>query len=259
MRVAAVIPARMQSVRLPGKPLQPIAGVPMIVRVLDRARACPELDRIIVATDSEAIVRVVENHGGEAWLTSPDHRTGSDRVAEVATRLDEELILNLQGDEPLLPKSTVRALVNHGVSCPELTVVTAVIPLRWEHDVVNPNIVKAVGTEQGRALYFSRYPVPYCKAKPLDLSAEQPAQRACPGYFKHIGIYLYRREFLLKYVRLRATPLEIAESLEQLRILENGYPIHLVTVQEDSVSVDTPEDLAVVEALVSSGEKDSIA
>ena len=259
MRVAAVIPARMQSVRLPGKPLQLIAGVPMIVRVLERARACPELDRIIVATDSDAIVRVVERHGGEAWLTSPDHRTGSDRVAEVAARLDEELILNLQGDEPLLPRSTVRALVNHGTACPELTVVTAIIPLRREHDVVNPNIVKAVGTEQGRALYFSRYPIPYRKVRPLDLTIDQSEQRACAGYFKHIGIYLYRREFLLKYVRLRPTPLEIAESLEQLRILENGYPIQLVTVEEDSVSVDTPEDLAVVEAMVSSGNRNSIA
>jgi 3-deoxy-manno-octulosonate cytidylyltransferase (CMP-KDO synthetase) len=147
MKVAAVIPARMQSARLPGKPLQLISGVPMILRVLDRARACPELHRIIVATDSEEIVRVVEGNGGEAWMTSPDHRTGSDRVAEVAERLHDDLILNLQGDEPLLPISTVRALVNYGLAREELTMATAVIPLRWERDVVNPNIVKAVGTE----------------------------------------------------------------------------------------------------------------
>jgi 3-deoxy-manno-octulosonate cytidylyltransferase (CMP-KDO synthetase) len=259
MKVAAVIPARMKSARLPGKPLQLISGVPMILRVLDRARACPELHRIIVATDSEEILRVVEKNGGEAWMTSPDHRTGSDRVAEVAERLDEDLILNLQGDEPLLPISTVRTLVNHGLARKELTMATAVIPLRWESDVVNPNIVKAVGTQEGRALYFSRYPIPYCKSKPLDLGAGPHSQRACAGYFKHIGIYLYRRDFLLKYIRLDPTPLEIAESLEQLRILENGYPIDLVTVAEDSVSVDTPEDLAIVEALIKSSEKNSTA
>ena len=259
MKVAAVIPARMQSARLPGKPLQLISGVPMILRVLDRARACPELHRIIVATDSEEILRVVEENGGEAWMTSPEHRTGSDRVAEVAERLDEDLILNLQGDEPLLPISTVRALVNHGLAREGLTMATAVIPLHWERDVVNPNIVKAVGTQEGRALYFSRYPIPYCKSKPLDLTAGPHSQRASAGYFKHIGIYLYRRDFLLKYIRLDPTPLEIAESLEQLRILENGYPIDLVTVAEDSVSVDTAEDLAIVEALIKSCEKNSTA
>jgi 3-deoxy-manno-octulosonate cytidylyltransferase (CMP-KDO synthetase) len=134
---------------------------------------------------------------------------------------------------------------------------TPVIPLRWEHDVVNPNIVKAVGTQEGKALYFSRYPIPYCKSNPLDLTAGPHSPRACAGYFKHIGIYLYRRDFLLKYIRLAPTPLEIAESLEQLRILENGYPIDLVTVAEDSVSVDTPEDLATVEVLIRKSEKNS--
>jgi 3-deoxy-manno-octulosonate cytidylyltransferase (CMP-KDO synthetase) len=117
--------------------------------------------------------------------------------------------------------------------------------------------VKAVGTPDGKALYFSRYPIPYCKLKPLDLTAGPHSPRACAGYFKHIGIYLYRRDFLLKYIRLAPTPLEIAESLEQLRILENGYPIDLVTVAEDSVSVDTPEDLAIVEVLLRKSEKNS--
>src|SRR5262245_26841132 len=251
MRVAAVIPARMQSVRLPGKPLRTIGGVPMIVRVLDRARSCPELDRIIVATDSPEIARAVEAAGGEAWMTSANHCTGSDRVAEVAARLDEHLILNLQGDEPLLPRSTVTRLVEFARGRDDLTVATAVIPLREETDVVNPNIVKAIRGRSGKALYFSRYPVPYRKAAPLDLGRPRSG-RVHDGYFKHVGIYLYRREFLLRFVTLEPTALELSESLEQLRILEHGYPIYLVEVIEDSVSVDTPEDLAHVEALVES-------
>jgi 3-deoxy-manno-octulosonate cytidylyltransferase (CMP-KDO synthetase) len=250
MKVAAVIPARMQSTRLPGKPLRRIAGVPMIVRVLDRARACTGLDRIVVATDSREIKDVVEACGGEAWLTSPLHRTGSDRVAEVAERLPEELILNLQGDEPLLPASTVDALVRFGRGCAGLTVATAAIPLLRETDVVNPNIVKVVCSLAGKALYFSRYPLPYRKSEPLALGAASRPDVVCHGYFKHVGIYLYRKDFLLRYVRLNSGPLEISESLEQLRILEHGFPIFVVQVQEDSISVDTEEDLAEVEAIL---------
>ncbi len=254
MKVAAVIPARLQSVRLPGKPLRLIGGVPMILRVLERARACPELDRIIVATDSEEICRVVESAGGEARMTSPDHRTGSDRVAEVAEKLAEDFILNLQGDEPLLSTSTVRDLVQFGMAFKDLTVATAMIPLTHEGDVVNPNIVKVVGTISGRAIYFSRLPIPYNKESPLNLNADRHSSRVFHGFFKHLGIYLYRRTFLLDFVRMKPTPLELSESLEQLRILEHGLPIYLVKVSEDSMSVDTPEDLAVVELLVATQE-----
>jgi 3-deoxy-manno-octulosonate cytidylyltransferase (CMP-KDO synthetase) len=222
----------------------------MIIRVLSRARACPEIDRIIVATDSEEIRSVVQDFGGEAWLTSPLHRTGSDRVAEVADHLSEELILNLQGDEPLLPASTVQGLVSYGRSCPDLTVATARVALPRESDIVNPNIVKVVADSSGRALYFSRHPIPYCKQQPLELTGEVRAGSERRGYFKHVGIYLYRREFLLQYVRMESGPLEISESLEQLRILEHGYPVYLVEVAEDSVSVDTEADLAEVEELV---------
>jgi 3-deoxy-manno-octulosonate cytidylyltransferase (CMP-KDO synthetase) len=253
MRVAAVIPARMQSTRLPGKPLRRIAGVPMIVRVLERARLCPGLDRIIVATDSEEIVRTVQESGGEAWMTSPSHRTGSDRVAEVAEKLSEELILNLQGDEPLLPTSTVAALSTFGRACPDLAVVTAAIPLSRLRDAANPNIVKVVCDRAGRALYFSRWAVPYDRMNPVPMGEGRDSSRPCEGYLKHIGIYLYKREFLLKYVKMEPGVLERAESLEQLRILEHGYRIHVVKVAEDSVSVDTPEDLAEVESLVRAG------
>ncbi len=250
MKVAAVIPARLQSTRLPRKPLLPIDGIPMILRVLERAKACVELDRVIVATDSEEIAQIVRGGGGEAWMTSLLHHTGSDRVAEVAAQLTEELILNLQGDEPLLPVSTVGELVRFAQTRSSLTVVTAKVPLRSEAEIVNPNIVKVVTATDGRALYFSRYPLPYRKAVPLDLDADASCRRIHDGYYKHVGIYLYRREFLLEYVRMVPTPLERSESLEQLRILEHGYPVFVVEVPEDSVSVDTPEDLAQVERMI---------
>ena len=248
MRVAAVIPARMQSSRLPGKPLLRIAGVPMIVRVLERAQACPGLGRIIVATDSEEILSTVERAGGEARMTSSSHRTGSDRVAEVAESLSEEMILNLQGDEPLVPASTLSALIEFGNAHPDLLMATAAVPLREEKDILNPNIVKTVFSPDGRALYFSRCPIPYVKAHPLG-SGARPAERE-RRHYKHIGIYLYRRDFLLRFVSLPPTPLEVAESLEQLRVLEHGYPVHVIPVREDSISVDTREDLELVESIL---------
>ena len=254
MKVAAVIPARMQSVRLPGKPLRLINGVPMIVRVVKRAMTCPGVGRVIVATDSEEIKRVVEAGGGEAWMTSTDHRSGSDRVAEVAEKLSEDLILNLQGDVPLLPASTVAELIQFAVQCKELTVATAVIPLQHEGDIVNPHIVKVVGTRSGRALYFSRFPIPYRSGDPLNLNADRHSSRVCHGYYKHIGIYVYSRKFLLQFVRLEPAPLELSESLEQLRTLEHGYPVYLVKVTEDSIGVDTPEDLSAAEVLAAAQE-----
>jgi 3-deoxy-manno-octulosonate cytidylyltransferase (CMP-KDO synthetase) len=257
MKVAAVIPARRKSTRLPGKHLLPIAGVPLIVRVMERARSCPEIDRIIVATDDEEIRRVVQKSGGEAWLTSANHRTGSDRIAEVAARLDHDLIFNIQGDEPLLATSTIAALIRFGLACPQLTVVTAVVPITAERDIINSNIVKAVVSCDGRALYFSRYPIPYHRSNPADLCAHD-SNRSMEGYYKHLGIYLYGREFLLKYVGLQQTPLELAESLEQLRVLEHGFPIYAIPVTEDSMHIDSPEDIAAAEAkILAQGEKNS--
>ena len=254
MKTAAVIPARMHSSRLPGKPLLKIAGVPMILRVIDRARACHALTRVIVATDSEEIKATVREAGGEAWLTSPLHKTGSDRVAEVAAGLSEELILNLQGDEPLVPVSTLASLVEFGQRCPELTVATPMIPLRDEADILNPNIVKVVVARNGRALYFSRHAIPYVKPALAGAFSADGSGVAQPRHFKHVGIYLYRREFLLRFVSLPPTPLEMSESLEQLRVLEHGYPVYMVPVAEDSISVDTAEDLLVVERMISAAE-----
>jgi 3-deoxy-manno-octulosonate cytidylyltransferase (CMP-KDO synthetase) len=231
----------------------------MILRVLERARSCPELHRVIVATDSEEIRNVVQDSGGEAWLTSPHHRTGSDRVAEVAGKLSEEWILNLQGDEPLLPVSTVRSLIKSGTGVRNLTMASAMVPLPREADILNPHIVKVVVNARGEALYFSRCPIPYRKHSPLDPAAADREARFCTGYFKHVGIYLYRREFLLQYVRLAPTPLELSESLEQLRVLEHGYPIHMVQVEQDSISVDTPEDAHLVESIILGQSHDRVS
>jgi 3-deoxy-manno-octulosonate cytidylyltransferase (CMP-KDO synthetase) len=249
MKIAAVIPARMHSRRLPGKPLLTIAGVPMILRVIERATACDALTRVIVATDSEEIRATVLKAGCEACMTSPLHKTGSDRVAEVASGLSEELILNLQGDEPLVPVSTLNALAAFGREFPDLTVATPMVPLRSEADIINPNIVKVVAARDGRALYFSRYAIPYVKPPANGGHAAMPAG-AAPPHFKHVGIYLFRREFLLRFVSLPPTPLELSESLEQLRVLEHGYPVYMVPVAEDSISVDTEEDLLVAEKLI---------
>ena len=253
MKIAAVIPARIRSSRLPGKPLLKIGGIPMILRVLERAAACEALTRVIVATDSEEIRSTVLEAGGEACMTSPLHKTGSDRVAEVAAGLSEELILNLQGDEPLVPVSTLNALAAFGRKFPDLTVATPMVPLRSQADILNPNIVKVVAARDGRALYFSRYAIPYVKPP---ANGEFPAlpTAAAPPHFKHVGIYLFRREFLLRFVSLPPTPLELSESLEQLRVLEHGYPVYMVPVIEDSISVDTAEDLHAVEKMIREAE-----
>jgi 3-deoxy-manno-octulosonate cytidylyltransferase (CMP-KDO synthetase) len=178
-------------------------------------------------------------------------------VAEVAEKLSEELILNLQGDEPLLPASTVRSLVEFGRARPDLTVVTPMVPLHREAEILNPNNVKVIADQDGKALYFSRCPIPYCKQAPLGEGRAGLIPSSHPGYFKHVGVYLFRREFLLQYVRMAPTPLELSESLEQLRVLENGYPIYLVRVDEDSIGVDSPEDLAVVESLLAIRDPDA--
>jgi 3-deoxy-manno-octulosonate cytidylyltransferase (CMP-KDO synthetase) len=250
--VATVIPARLKSQRLPGKPLQKIAGVPMILRVIERVRRCRALDPIIVATDSPEIYDVVRASGGDVQMTSADHRSGSDRVAEVAARLPHPFILNVQGDEPLLPLSTLERIVQCAAEIPFLQVATAMVAIRDESEIVDPNVVKVVSDGSGKALYFSRCPIPYRREAPPATTAARVQAHSCAGYCKHIGIYLFRRDFLLEFVRWPATPLETSESLEQLRILERGHTIHVVEVPEDSPSVDTPEDLARVEALVQS-------
>ena len=240
MRTLCVIPARYASTRLPGKPLADICGRPMISRVYDRVKKAERLDDVVVATDDERIVEAVEKHGGKAIMTRKDHPTGTDRLAEVATRYaDAELIINVQGDEPLIAPSVIDGLVGAFDDDKEPSMATVMTEITDEDEAKNPNNVKVVTDKNGYALYFSRSLLPY------------PRIAGKAKVHKHIGIYAYRRDFLLKYAKLAPTPLEEAESLEQLRALENGYKIKVIETKEKFVGVDTAEDLAKVNEIYS--------
>ena len=232
MKTVCIIPARYASTRLPGKPLLKIAGKPMIWHVVEQVRQARQVDRIIVATDDERIFNTVCDFGGEAWLTRADHPTGTDRLAEVAKKLSEaELILNVQGDEPLIQPQAIDALAEAFADRPELKMATLMTPLA-EEEICNPAVVKVVASLDGHALYFSRSPIPYRQNSGADSQI-----------FKHIGAYAYRHDFLLQFASLAPTPLELTESLEQLRALEHGYRIRLIETPFRSVGVDTPEDM----------------
>lgn len=234
MRTLCVIPARYASTRLPGKPLADICGKPMICRVLERASRAQKTEKVIVATDDERIYDAVRAEGGEAILTRADHPTGTDRLAEVAEAYPEvDLIVNVQGDEPLIEPSVIDDLIAPFEMDENLPMATVMVRMDDAAEQLNPNNVKVIVDKLGYALYFSRSLVPY------------PRAVAGPVY-KHIGIYAYRRDFLLRYARLEPTPLERAESLEQLRALENGYGIRVLETDCRFVGVDTPEDLALV-------------
>ena len=231
MKVLCVIPARFASTRLPGKPLKDIAGKPMVVRVYERASQAGLVDETLVATDAERIKDAVEAAGGRAMLTRADHATGTDRLAEVAEAYPQvDLIVNVQGDEPLIEPGLIDQLAGLFADEPDLQMATVKTEMKDEDEQRNPNNVKVVCDKAGYALYFSRSLMPY------------PRKGGCPVY-KHIGIYAYRREFLLKYAKMEPTPLEKAESLEQLRALENGFRIKVVETKASFVGVDTPEDL----------------
>ena len=241
MKILCVIPARYASTRLPGKPLRDIAGKPMICRVYDRAAQARSLSGVVVATDDERILQTVEKHGGRAMMTAKDHPTGTDRLAEVASAYsDVDLIINVQGDEPLIEPDLIDELGRAFETDAELQMATVMTPITEEAEQKNPNNVKVVTDKNGYALYFSRSLLPY------------PRNVVGTPVYKHIGIYAYRREFLLAYAKMKPTPLERAESLEQLRALENGYRIKCIETTARFVGVDTPEDLAKVNEIYKS-------
>jgi 3-deoxy-manno-octulosonate cytidylyltransferase (CMP-KDO synthetase) len=243
MKVYGIIPARYGSTRLPGKILVDIAGKPMIQHVYERARRSPSLDRLIVATDDDRTYRKVLEFGGEAVQTSPRHPSGTDRAAEAVQILgarESDLIVNIQGDQPLFEPGMVDEIVGPFRNAPELSMGALVYPIRTREELVNPSVVKVVVDRLGFALYFSRSPMPYV------IASATP-----PRYFKHIGPYAYRAGFLLRFTRIEPGELERAESLEQLRALENGYRIRIVETRYDSREVDTPEDLEEVRGLIS--------
>ncbi|HKS43322.1 MAG TPA: 3-deoxy-manno-octulosonate cytidylyltransferase [Blastocatellia bacterium] len=248
----AIIPARFHSTRLPGKPLLPLAKIPMIMHVVERARGARFVSRVIVATDDERILEAVRSHGGEARLTSPDAQSGTDRVAEVAATLDAELIVNVQGDEPLIAAATIDAAVEPLINDSEIQISTTSEPINSIEDVFNPNVVKVATDAQGFALYFSRSPVPYVRLAP-GLTLEQTLQRdttLLSNYRKHSGLYAYRSRFLQQFARMEQSRLERLECLEQLRALENGFRIQVVEVDHAAIGVDTEQDYERVKRLI---------
>jgi 3-deoxy-manno-octulosonate cytidylyltransferase (CMP-KDO synthetase) len=246
-----IIPARLASTRLPNKPLADLGGKPMVVRVAERAKEGGAA-RIVVATDHDSIKEACEQHGIEAFMTRADHPSGTDRIAEVARAINlapDAVVVNLQGDEPLIdPQLLQAAAARIGADVP---MSTCAHPLHDAADAFNPNVVKVVLDKQGRALYFSRATIPWHR----DAFAKD--QSALPaGYvpLRHIGLYAYRNDFLQAYPALEVSPLEGVEALEQLRVLWHGYPIAVhVTDSAPAAGVDTPEDLARVQALYKSG------
>jgi 3-deoxy-manno-octulosonate cytidylyltransferase (CMP-KDO synthetase) len=238
MRLVALIPARYASTRLPGKALAPILGKPLIQWVYEQAQKVPDWDGLYVATDDERIRQCVAGFGGEAVMTRAEHASGSDRLAEAAARLGlapEDIVINIQGDQPVFPPELIGALAARLRGEPDAVMATPVKRLTDPAAAQNPNVVKAVFDRQGRALYFSRSPLPFWR------------DGAAPYFYKHIGIYAYRAGFLHTFVSLPPGRWEEAEKLEQLRALEHGFPIHVVETAADTLEVDTPEDLRRVE------------
>jgi 3-deoxy-manno-octulosonate cytidylyltransferase (CMP-KDO synthetase) len=253
LAIVAIIPARFASTRLPGKPLSEIHGKTMIERVCERARAAREVSRVVVATDDERIAAAVRGFGGEAAMTSPAHASGTDRVAEAARRIDAEIVVNVQGDEPMLDPGAVDAAVRALVDDPALPMATPSLPLRRADEMLSSSVVKVVVDARGDALYFSRSPIPSVRlGAATDPRASAEAAVAGGLARKHVGLYAYRREALLLFASLPPSPLEKAEGLEQLRALHHGMRIRVVPVDgEGGVAVDTPEDLERVRALLS--------
>jgi len=238
VKVVAIIPARYGSTRFPGKPLARLRGKPMIQHVYERTALVRGLAQVLVATDDERIAQTVRGFGGNVVMTRADHPTGTDRLAEVAQGLDAEIIVNVQGDLPFFPPAMVEDTVTALTRSPTAALSTVKTPIHELAEWHNPNVVKVVTDRDGYALYFSRSPIPFYR----DQGPGVEGQGKVFGY-RHIGLYVYRRDFLLAFTRLPATPLETAEKLEQLRALEWGYKITVSETDRPTVEVDTPDDL----------------
>ncbi|HVS21555.1 MAG TPA: 3-deoxy-manno-octulosonate cytidylyltransferase [Pyrinomonadaceae bacterium] len=253
-KVVAVIPARYNSTRLPGKPLLRIGGRPLVAWVVERALAARTVSRAIVATDDARIFDAVSAAGFEAMMTRGDHASGTDRVAEVARTLDAEIIVNVQGDEPLIEPETIDRAVNALIDDREAEVATTCEPIDDVADVLSPAVVKVVVDNEGRALQFSRNPIPFPNQGVEWHGSIEAALRKEPAllltFRKHTGLYVYRREFLLQFTTWPQSELERRESLEQLRALERGVKIRVVEAASPSIGVDTIEDLERVRAIV---------
>lgn len=231
MKTVAVIPARFASTRFPGKPLALINGRPMVQRVYEQCAKAKLVDRIIVATEDERIIDCVTGFGGEAVMTSSKHHSGTDRVIEAVKNIKCDIVVNVQGDEPFIDPSSIDKVVKPFSEDRSVQVATPAVKFKNIDDVKDPNKVKVIVDKNGYGIYFSRSPIPF----------DGYEERF--NYLKHIGIYSFRKNFLLKFGSLKKTPLELKERLEQLRIIENGYKIKVVLIGKDSIAIDTPEDI----------------
>src|SRR5580765_2302605 len=237
-KILGVIPARFSSTRFPGKVLAPIAGKTMLQHVYERAALSTYLTSILIATDDERVYSAAKNFGARVRMTRSDHLSGTDRVAEAASAVDAEIVVNIQGDEPLIDPAAIDAAILPMVHEPELVMGTLKKRIEDAREITDPNVVKVVTDRAGDAIYFSRCAIPFEREK-----------SANTAYFKHIGLYVYQRDFLLAYSALPVGPLETAERLEQLRALENGFRIRVVETEYESLGVDTPADLDRVSQL----------
>ena len=238
MKILCVIPARYASTRLPGKPLADIVGKPMIQHVYERSAQATIPQQVVVATDDEKVFQAVQQFGGKVVMTSSEHQTGTDRLAEVASKYAEvDVIINVQGDEPLINPKVIDELAQEFLNDTALQM-ASVMSIMDTEDYQNPNVVKVVTDLNNNALYFSRSLLPY------------PRVAGKANVYKHIGIYAYKKDFLLKFAKLEPTPLEQSESLEQLRALENGYKIKMIKTKSKFIGVDSIEDLQTVNELL---------
>jgi len=247
MRAVVVIPARMASTRFPGKPLVDVCGKPMIQWVYERASTAKSISRVIVATCDREILEAVIAFGGEAVMTSDKHLSGTDRIAEAVLNLDVDVVVNVQGDEPLIDPAAIDKVIEPFETETDTVMASLMAPISHEL-ALDPNLVKVVVSLSNHALYFSRSPIPYER----NVKAREQGARI----YGHVGLYAYTKEFLLRFSSLEPTPLEIAESLEQLRALEHGYKIKMVEIADRPMGVDTKEDLERVKALISASIKD---
>lgn len=237
--ILGVIPARFAATRFPGKPLASLAGKPLIEHVWLRASQSKYLSHLVIATDDDRIASVARSFGAQVRMTRSDHPSGTDRCAEVAASGEAHIIVNIQGDEPLIDPEAIDAAILCLLDDPNCQMATLKRRITAPAEIENPNVVKVVCARNGEALYFSRCPIPFHRGD-------------AAGYWKHIGLYVYRRGLLLSYSSLPVGPLEETEKLEQLRALENGIPIRVAETEYDTIGVDTPEDLAAVERLLAS-------
>lgn len=239
VEITAIIPARYAANRFPGKLLAFLAGKPIIQWVYEGAQQCPLINQIIIATDHEAIYKTAQGFGAEVRMTSPNHQTGTDRIAEIAGGIAADIVVNLQGDEPFIEGSIISLAIEPFLEDPSVVMSTLKTHIIDSNEPLDPNIVKVVTDRYDFALYFSRSPIPYFRdGRPITAHA-----------FKHIGLYVYQKDFLLKFTKLPQSPLEKAEKLEQLRALENGYKIKVINCPYQGIGIDTPDDLKKAENL----------